>query len=215
MTIPEITFSQVFDFVGTLAFAISGIRLASAKKFDLFGAYVIGVTTAIGGGTMRDLMLDLTPFWMTNPFYLVCSALALLWVIAFRKLLVRQNNTWFIFDTVGLAMFTVTGIEKTLTATTAAGTHFPFWVAILMGTITGAGGGVLRDVFINEEPLIFRKEIYALACVFGGVVFWACGQVGITGAVLQITTAAAVIALRIVAVHYGLKLPTLKGEEKR
>ena len=81
--------------------------------------------------------------------------------------------------------------------------------------VTGAAGGVLRDILINEEPLIFRKEIYALACVFGGVVFWACEQVGISGAVLQITTAAAVIALRIVAVHYGLKLPTLKGEEKR
>lgn len=112
MTLPEITFSQVFDFVGTLAFAISGIRLASAKRFDLFGAYVIGLTTAIGGGTLRDLMLGLTPFWMTNPFYLLCSGLALVWVIIFRKLLVRQNNTWFIFDTIGLAMFTVTGIEK-------------------------------------------------------------------------------------------------------
>ena len=110
MTIPDITITQVFDFVGTVAFAISGIRLASAKRFDLFGAYVVGVTTAIGGGTMRDLMLGLTPFWLTNPFYLICSAFALLWVIAFRKLLVRQNNTWFLFDTIGLALFTVVGV---------------------------------------------------------------------------------------------------------
>ena len=150
MTIPDITLVQVFDFVGTLAFAISGIRLASAKKFDLFGAYVVGVTTAIGGGTMRDIMLGQSPFWMTNSFYLICSAIALLWVIAFRKLLVRQNNTWFLFDTIGLALFTVTGIEKTLAATTQTGEHFPFWVAIIMGTITGAGGGVLR-IFLFEK----------------------------------------------------------------
>ena len=169
----EITLIQVFDFIGTLAFAISGIRLASAKHFDLFGAYVVGVTTAIGGGTMRDVLLGQSPFWMSNSFYLICSAIALAWVIIFRKLLVRQNNTWFLFDTIGLALFTVTGVEKTITA------GFPFWTAIIMGTLTGAGGGVLRDVFINEEPLIFRKEIYALACVLGGIAYFICARCGI------------------------------------
>lgn len=199
----------ILEMLGTLAFAISGIRLASAKRFDWFGAYVVGFTTAIGGGTLRDVMLSMTPFWMLDSIYLVVTAVALGIVIVLDRYLIRLNNTFFIFDAIGLGLFTVVGIEKTL----AAG--FPLWVAIIMGTLTGAAGGVLRDILINEEPLIFRKEIYALACVFGGVVFWACGQVGITGAVLQITTAAAVIALRIVAVHYGLKLPTLKGEEKR
>ena len=199
----------ILEMLGTLAFAISGIRLASAKRFDWFGAYVVGFTTAIGGGTLRDVMLSMTPFWMLDSVYLVVTAVALGIVIVLGRYLIRLNNTFFIFDAIGLGLFTVVGIEKTL----AAG--FPLWVAIIMGTLTGAAGGVLRDILITEEPLIFRKEIYALACVFGGVVFWACGQVGITGAVLQITTAAAVIALRIVAVHYGLKLPTLKGEEKR
>ena len=199
----------ILEMLGTLAFAISGIRLASAKRFDWFGAYVVGFTTAIGGGTLRDVMLSMTPFWMLDSVYLVVTAVALGIVIVLGRYLIRLNNTFFIFDAIGLGLFTVVGIEKTL----AAG--FPLWVAIIMGTLTGAAGGVLRDILINEEPLIFRKEIYALACVFGGVVFWACAQVGISGAVLQITTAAAVIALRIVAVHYGLKLPTLKGEEKR
>lgn len=97
-------FVQILDFIGTLAFAISGIRLASAKHFDLFGAYVVGLTTAIGGGTMRDLMLSQPPFWMTNPFYLLCTAFALIWVIMFRKFLVKQENTWFLFDTIGLAL---------------------------------------------------------------------------------------------------------------
>ena len=205
----EITFTQVLDFIGTLAFAISGIRLASAKQFDLFGAYVVGVVTAIGGGTMRDLMLGNQIFWMTNSFYLICSAIALLWVIAFRRLLVRQNNTWFLFDTIGLALFTVTGIEKTLTAPA----EYPFWVAIIMGAITGAAGGVFRDVFINEVPLIFRKEIYALACVIGGMVYGVCYHLfGLDTISSGLICGSTVIIMRLLAVKYGLHLPTLKGE---
>ena len=203
----EITLVQVFDFIGTLAFAISGIRLASAKHFDLFGAYVVGVTTAIGGGTMRDVLLGQSPFWMSNSFYLICSAIALAWVIIFRKLLVRQNNTWFLFDTIGLALFTVTGVEKTITA------GFPFWTAIIMGTLTGAGGGVLRDVFINEEPLIFRKEIYALACVLGGIPYFICARCDLSTVPSGIICGIVVFLMRILAVKYRLHLPTLKGEE--
>lgn len=213
MTIPNIDLIQVFDFVGTLAFAISGIRLASAKHFDLFGAYVVGVTTAIGGGTMRDIMLGQTPFWMTNPFYLFCSAIALLWVIVFRKLLVRQNNTWFLFDTIGLALFTVTGLEKTLMCTTADGGAYPFWAAIIMGAITGAGGGVLRDVFINEEPLIFRKEIYALACVLGGGVYYICTLFHLPSEMCAIICGISVVVIRLLAVKFKLGLPIIKGEE--
>ena len=205
----EITFTQVLDFIGTLAFAISGIRLASAKQFDLFGAYVVGVVTAIGGGTMRDLMLGNQIFWMTNSFYLICSAIALLWVIAFRRLLVRQNNTWFLFDTIGLALFTVTGIEKTLTAPA----EYPFWVAIIMGAITGAAGGVFRDVFINEVPLIFRKEIYALACVIGGMGYGVCYHLlGLDTISSGLICGSTVIIMRLLAGKYGLHLPTLKGE---
>lgn len=200
-------FVQILDFIGTLAFAISGIRLASAKHFDLFGAYVVGLTTAIGGGTMRDLMLSQPPFWMTNPFYLLCTAFALVWVIMFRKFLVKQENTWFLFDTIGLALFAVTGIEKTL----AAG--FPFWTAIIMGTLTGAGGGVFRDVFINEVPLIFRREIYALACVIGGIAYFICYKMGLNNIASGLTCGAFVMLSRILAVHYKLHLPTLKSED--
>lgn len=200
-------FVQILDFIGTLAFAISGIRLASAKHFDLFGAYVVGLTTAIGGGTMRDLMLSQPPFWMTNPFYLLCTAFALVWVIMFRRFLVKQENTWFLFDTIGLALFAVTGIEKTL----AAG--FPFWTAIIMGTLTGAGGGVFRDVFINEVPLIFRREIYALACVIGGVAYFICYKMELNNIASGLTCGAFVMLSRILAVHYKLHLPTLKSED--
>ena len=198
------TLFTFIEILGTLAFAISGIRLASAKRFDWFGAYVVGFTTAIGGGTVRDLMLSLTPFWMLDSTSLFVTAGALLIVIVSGPYLIRFNNTFFIFDAIGLGLFTVVGIEKTL----AAG--FPLWVGIIMGTITGAAGGVLRDILINEEPLIFRKEIYALACVFGGVVFGLCQWAGLGAGTTEVATALSVIAARVVAVHFGLKLPILK-----
>ena len=196
----------ILEMLGTLAFAISGIRLASAKRFDWFGAYVVGFTTAIGGGTLRDVMLSMTPFWMLDSIYLVVTAVALGIVIVLGRYLIRLNNTFFIFDAIGLGLFTVVGIEKTL----AAG--FPLWVAVIMGTLTGAAGGVLRDILINEEPLIFRKEIYALACVFGGLVYGGGAALGLSGAMLQIVTAVSVIAVRVVAVRFGLRLPTLKQD---
>lgn len=201
------TFVQVLEFIGTFAFAISGIRLASAKRFDWFGAYVVGVATAIGGGTIRDLMLGKTPFWMTDPIYLICSALALLWVIAFGKMVIRQQSTFFIFDSIGLALFTVVGVEKTLSL------GFPLWVAIIMGSITGAAGGVIRDVFINEVPLIFRKEIYALACVVGGLVYGLCEWLNVDLVIAELVSGTSVLAVRVLAVKYHLSLPVLKGED--
>lgn len=201
-----ISFVQILDFVGTFAFAISGIRLASAKHFDWFGAYIVGLATAIGGGTLRDVMLNVTPVWMTDPIYLICTAFAMFFVIIFGKYLIHLNNTFFFFDSIGLALFTVVGFEKSYTL------GFPFWVAIIMGSITGAAGGVIRDVFINEIPLIFRKEIYAMACVVGGLAYWACLHLGLEDYLAQIIGGCTVFFVRILAVKYKLTLPILKGE---
>ena len=121
-----IDFITFCDYTGTFAFAISGIRLASAKQFDWFGAYVVGVVTAVGGGTIRDILLNAVPFWMEQASYLIVSALALLFVIAFRKYVIRLNNTFFIFDAIGLGLFVVVGIAKTLDF------GFPMWVAIVI-----------------------------------------------------------------------------------
>ncbi|MDD3079988.1 MAG: trimeric intracellular cation channel family protein [Paludibacter sp.] len=199
-------FIQIVDYVGTFAFAISGIRLASAKQFDWFGAYVVGFVTAIGGGTARDLLLDVTPFWMTQPSYLIITGLALIFVLISGKWLIRLSNTFFIFDTIGLGLFVVVGIEKSLEA------GFPFWVAIVMGMITGSVGGITRDILINEEPLIFRKDIYALACVFGGIVFYFCTILHLNAEFTQFIAALSVIIMRVVAVKFHLGLPVLKGE---
>lgn len=202
-----IDFITFCDYAGTFAFAISGIRLASAKKFDWFGAYVVGAVTAVGGGTIRDVLLDATPFWMTQASYLIVTGLALLFVAIFRKYVIRLNNTIFIFDAIGLGLFTVVGIAKSLEY------GFPIWVAIIMGTITGAFGGMLRDTLINEVPLIFRKDIYASACVMGGLIYYACQQLGVSPAMTQFFAAASVFITRAVAVRYHISLPVLKGED--
>ena len=101
------TVQQLIEFLGTFAFAISGIRHAAAKHFDWFGGYVCGIAVAIGGGTIRDVMLGATPFWMTNPIYIICTAIALCMVIAFSRYMERLQNAWFVFDTFGLALFTI------------------------------------------------------------------------------------------------------------
>ena len=197
---------QIIEFLGTFAFAISGIRHAAAKHFDWFGGYVCGIAVAIGGGTIRDVMLGVTPFWMTNPFYMICTALALIFVIIFAKHMEGLRNTWFVFDTLGLALFTIAGIQKSLLFSQ------PYWVAIIMGCITGSAGGVIRDILLNNVPVIFHKEIYAIAAVLGGITYWFLD-------ILMVPIEATVMAsfmvtclIRFLAVRYHLSLPTLKDE---
>lgn len=199
----------VIEFIGTLAAAISGIRLASAKKFDWFGAYIVGMATATGGGTLRDILLGLPPFWLTNPMYVICCAVALGLVIAFGRKIIRENNTWFIFDTIGLALFNIVGLEKTLNM------GYPVWTAIAMGCITGAAGGIIRDILINEVPLIFRRDIYAMACVAGGVVYVIGYSWNIQAETNAILSAITVITIRLLAVKFHWNFPILKGEDTK
>lgn len=199
------TFLLIIEIIGTLAFAISGIRLSAIKHFDWFGAYIVGLATAIGGGTVRDLLLGVTPFWMLNSWYLTVTALAFATVIVLKKYLLELEKTIFIFDTIGLALFVVIGMQKTL----AYG--YPMWVAIIMGTFTGAFGGVLRDILIGEPPLIFRKDIYATACILGGIAFWVIAALGGNTAAQHITCAAIIIIVRALAVKYHLELPILQN----
>ncbi len=199
----------VIEVIGTIAFAISGIRLAAAKEFDWFGAYTIGLVTAIGGGTLRDVLLDIPVFWMQTPLYLLVTGLSLALVIIFRKALVKFNRTLFIFDAIGLALFVVIGIQKTIDV------GLPMWVAIAMGTITGSFGGVIRDILINIEPLFFRKDIYATACLAGGVAFWIIMECGGSDTLQQIMCAVVVIGLRICALKYNWALPQLKYDRNK
>ena len=196
----------IIEFIGTFAFAISGIRMAAAKHFDWFGGFVCGFAVAIGGGTIRDVMLRVTPFWMTSSIYFTCTIIALLVGILFSKKLSRMENAWLITDTLGLAMFTIAGLQKTLQY------GHPFWVAIVMGCITGVAGGVIRDVLLNQEPIIFQKDIYAMASVAGGLIYWLLAALGINIGITSIITFLVICLVRYVAVRYHISLPLLRGE---
>lgn len=206
---PEIVHSiqQGIEFVGTFAFAISGIRHAAAKNFDWFGGFVCGIAVAIGGGTIRDVMIGVTPFWMTSSIYIICTVLAQLFVIVFSKFLRRLDNTWFVFDTLGLALFTIAGIQKSLAY------DFPFWVAIIMGCMTGSAGGVIRDVLLNNVPIIFQKEIYAMASIIGGILYWVLISLDVDVSITVVSSFLVVCVIRFLAVRYHLSLPRLRLEE--
>ena len=191
------------DYLGTLAFAISGIRLAAGKGFDWFGAYVVGFVTAVGGGTIRDILLDIKPFWLIQPSYLVITGLGLLFKIIFRRQVVRLNHSLFFFDAIGLGLFVVVGVAKSYAA------EFPWWVAVIMGTITGSFGGLLRDVLINETPLIFRTDFYASACVLGSVIYVLMGHYSsLPIEWVQFISAVSVLLFRVLAVVLHIQLPT-------
>lgn len=198
----DVTFLFIIEVIGTIAFAISGIRMAAAKHFDWFGAYTVGLVTAIGGGTVRDVLLNIPVFWMQTWWYLAVTGLSLLLVVLFRRVLVH-SQILFIFDTIGLALFVVIGIEKTLSV------DYPFWVAVIMGVITGAIGGVIRDILLNQEPLLFQKDIYATACLAGGLVYWVLSLFEVTSNIDGMACAVTVIVIRIMAVRYSWQLPVL------
>jgi uncharacterized membrane protein YeiH len=200
----EFNFTILLDLLGTFAFAISGIRFASGKQIDWFGAYIIGLVTAIGGGTLRDLLLDVTPFWMLDPKYFLTTGVALIATLLFKDKLFKWGSTLFLFDTIGLGLFTIVGITKSMDA------GLPFWVCIVMGAITGSVGGVIRDVLLNEVPLIFRKDIYALACVAGGGVYFLCIYFHLPTGVTETIAALTVIVFRLVAVRFHIHLPQLQ-----
>lgn len=205
LDLPPLNIITILDLLGTLAFAISGVRMAAKNDFDLFGAYVIGLITAIGGGTTRDLLLNQTPFWMEDARYLIITGVALVFVLTFKRKLIKLGNTLFLFDTIGLGLFTVSGIEKSYSL------GFPIWVCIIMGTITGSVGGVIRDVIINEVPLLFRKNFYAMASVIGGLAFFICLKIEVLSSFNFIISAASIILIRIIAVKFKLQLPIMRS----
>ena len=200
------TVMKIIEVLGTFTFVVSGIRQASAKHFDWFGGFVCGIAVAIGGGTIRDVMLGVTPFWMTSSLYMSCAVLALLFTVVFSRSLKKLDNAWFVFDTLGLGLFTVAGIQKTLEC------GHPFWVAIIMGCITGSAGGVMRDVFLNNIPVIFQKEVYATACVAGGFIYWGLALLNTSVTWMAALTFVVVCSIRFLAVKYHITFPTLKDE---
>lgn len=195
----------ILDLIGTFVFAISGIRIASRANMDVFGASVVGFVTAIGGGTVRDLLLDSHPItWMADMTYPLVILAAVPFTFLVGKRLDNFSKTIFIFDTIGIALFTIIGMEKAL----SFGLN-PF-IAGMMGMISAVVGGVTRDVLCREVPLIFRKEIYATACLAGAVIFYLGLVLNLPENLNYLITTAVIITIRTVSIKWNLSLPKMK-----
>lgn len=190
------------DIIGTMVFAISGALAGRDKKLDFFGIAAVGFITAIGGGTIRDLLLGSTPVgWMNDLIYLIMIGSGVSASLFFGKALRKLRRTFFIFDTIGIAVFTVLGLQKALNL----GVH-PV-IAIMMGMVSAVFGGVIRDIVCNEIPLIFRQEIYALTCIAGGIVYVSLDFCDVGQTLNVIITASFIVTFRVLAVKYHWKLP--------
>ena len=191
------------DLMGTFVFAVSGVLAAIDKKFDLVGAFILGLVTAVGGGTLRDMMIGATPVgWMTDSNYLYTILAALPLCYLFQNHILKLRRSMFLFDTIGIGLFTILGLQKTL--------RFGLTpeIALLMGIVSATFGGVIRDVLSNQIPLIFRKEIYASACLAGGLVFLLL-EFFFKGNVLNLLVAMLVVmVIRYLAVrfHWSLRV---------
>lgn len=195
-------FAAGIEYLGVFACAVSGFRMAAAKRYDIFGAAVIGFATAVGGGTLRDVLIDRPVFWMQSPNYLVCTLGSFLFYSLFRRQVVKFGETILLFDTLGLAMFNVIGIKAAL------GSGYGMLVAVIMGVVTGSAGGVIRDLLTQQPPLIFQKsEIYASACLLGGATYAAGVALGFHDIAVQIAAILVVIVVRTLSHARNVTLP--------
>lgn len=195
----------LLDLIGTFVFAISGTLTAAEKKFDLFGAFVIALVTAVGGGTIRDLLIGSHPVgWMKDLNYLYLIGATVPISFFFRKHIVKLRQTMFLFDTIGIGVFTILGFQKTLELA------LPPFIAIIMGTVSAVFGGVVRDTLCNEVPLIFRKEVYAMVCVMGGSLFFLLDKFSPYHNLNMGVTMFFIIIIRVLAVKGKWSLPQIR-----
>jgi uncharacterized membrane protein YeiH len=197
----------VLDILGTFAFAISGALVASDKKFDLFGVIIIAFVTAVGGGMLRDVLIDAHPInWIGDLNYLWTILIAVVLTFLFKSKIAFLSKTLFLFDTIGLSVFTLLGLQKGLSF------NLHPIIAIIMGMISAVFGGVLRDVLTNKVPLIFEKEIYASACLIGGVFYLSLSYFGFPENIIFIISASIIVIIRLIAVKFHLELPKIKDD---
>lgn len=193
-----------FDYIGTFVFAISGTLTAAQKRLDFFGATVIGFVTAIGGGTLRDVLLGDTPVaWMQNSDYFWLILGGVLITILFHKQVMKLKRTLFLFDTIGIATFTLIGLKKALLF------QIDPAMAVMMGLSSAVFGGIIRDTLCNELPLIFHREIYATACIAGALIYLLLHHLHAPEVISELVTVLFIIAIRIIAVRFNIKMPQL------
>jgi len=197
----------ILDILGTLAFAISGALVASDQKLDLFGVIIIAFVTAVGGGMLRDVLINAHPInWIGDLNYLYVIFIAVFLTFLFKSKILPLSKTLFLFDTVGISVFTLLGLQKGLNF------YLHPLIALIMGMISAVFGGVLRDVLTNKIPLIFEKEIYASACLAGGITYLLLKKTPITDNLNFIVSASVIITIRLIAVKFNLELPKVKDD---
>lgn len=193
----------ILDLTGTAAFAISGALAGVRRQMDLLGILVLGIVTAIGGGTLRDILLgDTPPFCLKDETYLYVSITFALVTFFGYRVVNRYSNALLYFDAIGLGTFVVIGTGKALDFNTG------FVGAIIMGMMTATAGGMVRDILSGQVPLILKKEIYASACLAGGGLFFLLTQLGVPRTTTMLLSALLVVALRLLAIRLNWSLPT-------
>ncbi|WP_299064673.1 trimeric intracellular cation channel family protein [uncultured Polaribacter sp.] len=200
-------FIYVIGILGTFAFAISGALVASDKNFDVFGVLIIAFVTSVGGGMLRDILINAHPIiWIEDLNYLYTIIIAVVFTFLFKSKIAHLSKTMFLFDTVGIGVFTLLGLEKGLSF------NLHPIIALIMGMISAVFGGVLRDVLTNQIPLIFQKEIYASACLAGGVSYLILNLFNIPENIVFIISASVIVLIRVIAVRFNLELPKIKND---
>lgn len=194
--------AEVIEILGTIAFSISGTFTAMQRRLDPFGVLIIAFVTAIGGGTVRDLLIGDSPVaWMRDTQTCLIILITALIAMFFKTQVKKLRITLFLFDSLGLGFFTMLGLLKGLSFGLNPS------MCIVLGTITGCFGGVIRDTLLNRIPLIFRKEIYATACIVGGIFYFLLLRMGVESVISKILAITFIFVLRIVVVKYKLSLP--------
>ncbi len=203
------SFLQLIDILGIAAFCVSGVFAALEKKLDVFGVLIMGAVTAVGGGTIRDLLLGDTPIaWLSDLNTFLIIFITAVVTLSFRSAIKNLRYTLLLFDSLGLGLFTIVGIQKGI----AFGLHPVMCLAL--GTITGCFGGVIRDISLNNIPLIFHKEIYASACIAGGTVYLLLQQTSLYSEVADVLCISMICLIRLLAVRYDLRLPGLYKDSR-
>lgn len=201
---------HTLDLLGVAVFAASGALLAGRKRLDLFGVVVIALVTAVGGGTLRDLLLGAAPvFWVRHPIYVLVALLAVVAVFVGARWFGRRRGSLLVADACGLALFSVLGAREALRADVSP------TIAVVMGVMTGVAGGLMRDVLCGEIPLILRQEVYATAALAAAGVFVGLTALGIGGDAPLWLGIFAGLSLRLAAIHWGFSLPIFALREER
>ncbi|MCK5308763.1 MAG: trimeric intracellular cation channel family protein [Zetaproteobacteria bacterium] len=193
------------DLLGTAAFAASGALAGVQRRMDLLGVVVLGLVTAVGGGTIRDVLLGaVPPFCFNDENYLYLSIVVALLVFYYHHSLDFLHRPLLYFDALGLGTFLVIGTGKALAY------NHGFLVAVMMGVMTATAGGVVRDVLSDQVPFILQKEIYATACIFGGILYYILYRLGMNESLIAVIAALVVVIIRVVAIHRHWSLPIAK-----